>query len=126
VGVEKVRHRNVVLAAIMAAIEFFLSPQLGGSFHRRGCRLAEEPHEPPDVLCHGCQEELLAHELQSAQAQATQSDLILEFREQGPPSFFPAVPWRTLVYSPTPVRVDGRIRPCGWQESEMRRWCIGL
>jgi hypothetical protein len=47
---------------------------------------------------HGCQEELLLHELQSAQAQATQSDLILEFREQGlRPSSFPAVPMRTLV-----------------------------
>jgi hypothetical protein len=30
-----------------------------------------------------CQEELLPQELQSAQAQATQSDLILEFRKQG-------------------------------------------
>src|ERR1700737_806200 len=61
----------------------FLSPQLSGSFHSRCCRLAEEPHYPLDVLGHGCQEELLPHELQSAQAQATQSDLILEFREQG-------------------------------------------
>ena len=82
-GVEKVRDRNVLLAAIIAAIEFFRSPQLRGSFHSRCCRLAEEPHEPLDVLGHGCQEELLPHEPQSAQAQATQSDLILEFREQG-------------------------------------------
>jgi hypothetical protein len=44
VGVEKVRDRNVRLAAIIAAIEFFLSPQLSGSFHSRCCRLAEEPH----------------------------------------------------------------------------------
>ena len=44
VGVEKVRDRNVLLAAIIAAIEFFLSPLLSGSFHSRGCRLAEEPH----------------------------------------------------------------------------------
>src|ERR1700737_3946372 len=61
----------------------FLSPQLSGSFHSRCCRLAEEPHYPLDFLGHGCQEELLPHEPQSAQAQATQSDLILEFREQG-------------------------------------------
>jgi hypothetical protein len=33
-------------------------------------------------LSHRRLEELLPHELQSAQAQATQSDLILEFREQ--------------------------------------------
>ena len=82
-GVEKVRDRNALLAAIVAAVEFFLSAQLGGSFHSRSCRLAEEPHESLDVLSHGCQEELLPHELQSAQAQAAQPDLILEFREQG-------------------------------------------
>jgi hypothetical protein len=68
VGVEKVRDRNVLLAAIIAAIEFFLSPQLSGSFHGGYCRLAEEPHQPLDVLGHGRQQELLAHELQSAQA----------------------------------------------------------
>ena len=44
VGVEKVRDRNVRLAAVIAAIEFFLSPQLIASFHSRCCRLAEEPH----------------------------------------------------------------------------------
>ena len=44
VGVEKVRDRNVLLAAIIAAVEFFFSPQLSGSFHSRCCRLAEEPH----------------------------------------------------------------------------------
>src|ERR1039457_4872754 len=83
VAVEKVRDRNVLLAAIIAAIEFFVSPPLSGSFHSRGYRLAEDPHSPLDVLGHGRQEELLPHELQSAQAQATQSDLILQFREQG-------------------------------------------
>src|ERR1700738_648537 len=35
VGVEKVRDRNVLLAAIIAAIKFFHSPQLRGSFHSR-------------------------------------------------------------------------------------------
>jgi hypothetical protein len=44
VGAEKVGDRNVFLAAIIAAIEFFLSPQLTGSFHSTCCRLAEEPH----------------------------------------------------------------------------------
>jgi hypothetical protein len=44
--------------------------------------LAEEPHESLDVLSRRCREELLPHELQSAQAQAAQSDLILEFCEQ--------------------------------------------
>jgi len=33
-----------LFAAIIAAIEFFLSAQISGSFHSRCCRLAEEPH----------------------------------------------------------------------------------
>ena len=45
--------------------------------------MAEEPHESLDVLGYRCQEELLPHELQSPQAQATQPDLILQFCEQG-------------------------------------------
>jgi hypothetical protein len=83
VGVEKVRDWNVFLAGIIAAVEFFLSPRLSGSFHGRCSRLAKEPHESFDVLGRRGQEELLPHELQSSQAQAAQSDLILEFREQG-------------------------------------------
>src|ERR1700683_3879472 len=68
---------------MIAAVEFFLSPQLSGSLRSRGCRLAEEPYESLDVLSRRCQEELLPHELQPAQAQATQSDLVFQFREQG-------------------------------------------
>jgi hypothetical protein len=45
--------------------------------------LAEEPHPSLDVLGRRRQKELLPHKLQSPQTQATQSDLILEFREQG-------------------------------------------
>jgi len=45
-------------------------------------RLAEEADQSFDVLGGRCQEELLANELHSTQAQATQSDLILEFSEQ--------------------------------------------
>jgi hypothetical protein len=45
--------------------------------------LAEEPHQSLDVLRSRGQEELLPHELQSPQAQATQTNLMLEFREQG-------------------------------------------
>jgi hypothetical protein len=41
--------------------------------------LAEEAHQSSDVLGGRRQEELLTNELHSAQAQATQSDLILEF-----------------------------------------------
>jgi hypothetical protein len=44
--------------------------------------LAEEPYQSLDVLSYCGQEELLPHELQPAQAQATQPDLILQFREQ--------------------------------------------
>jgi len=83
VAVEKVRDRNIFLAAIKAAVEFFLPPQLSGSFQGRCCQLPEEPHESLDVLGHRCQEELLPHEPQSPQAQAMQSDLVLQFREQG-------------------------------------------
>ena len=46
------------------------------------CGSTEEADQSLDVLCSGCQEELLSHELQSPQAQATQSDLILQFRKQ--------------------------------------------
>ena len=53
-------------AAIIAAIEFFLSPQLRGGFHSGCSRLAEEAHQSFDVLRRRCQEELLAHKLHSA------------------------------------------------------------
>jgi hypothetical protein len=45
--------------------------------------LTEEAHQSLDVLSYRCQEELLAHESKSPQAQAPQSYLILQFREQG-------------------------------------------
>jgi hypothetical protein len=82
VGVEKVRDRNVFWATIIAVIEFLSLFQLRGSFDRGCCRLAEEAHQSLDVLSRCSKPELLPHELQSAQAQATQPDLILEFREQ--------------------------------------------
>jgi len=42
---------------------FFFSPQLSGSLHRGGCRLAEESHQSLEVLgCRG-EEELLTNEL---------------------------------------------------------------
>lgn len=82
VGVEKLRDRNVFWAAIIGEVDLFLSPQLSGGVYSRWCRLAEEPHQALNILGHGCQEELLSHELQSPQAQAAQPDLILQFREQ--------------------------------------------
>ena len=42
-----------------------------------------EPHQSLDVLRRRCQKELLPNELQSPQAQATQPNLVLEFRKQG-------------------------------------------
>jgi hypothetical protein len=81
VGVEKVRDRNVFWATIIAVIEFSLF-YLRGSFDSGCCRLAEEAHQSLDVLSRCSKPELLPHELQSAQAQATEPDLILEFREQ--------------------------------------------
>ena len=44
--------------------------------------LAEEADQSLDVLRSRCQEELLANKLQSSQAQATEPNLILEFRKQ--------------------------------------------
>ena len=55
---------------------------LSGGWQNRCC-LTEKAHQALDVLGHRGQEELLPHELQSPQAQATQPDLMLEFREQG-------------------------------------------
>ena len=49
-GVEKVPDWNDLLAAIIVAAEFFPSLQLSGSFHCGGCRLAEEAHQPLEVL----------------------------------------------------------------------------
>jgi hypothetical protein len=63
VAVEKVRDRNGFLAAMIATIKFFLSPQLSGSFHSRCCRLVEEPHQSLEVLGRRCEEELLTNEL---------------------------------------------------------------
>jgi hypothetical protein len=65
----------------LLALSYF--PQLRGGRQDRGCRLAEESHQSLDVLRRRCQEELLPHEFQSPQAQATESDLVLEFRKQG-------------------------------------------
>jgi len=62
---------------------FVVSVRLSGGGQQRCCRLTEEAHQPFYVLRYRCQEELLAYELQSAQTQAPQSDLILQFGEQG-------------------------------------------
>jgi hypothetical protein len=63
--------------------EFFFG---GLQLSRRGqvglWRLAEEPDQSFDVVGGRCEEEFLANEHQSKQAQATQSDLILQFCEQ--------------------------------------------
>ena len=82
-AVEKVRDRNVFPAAMIAAAEFFFSPQLRGGFHSGCCRLTEEADQSLDVLRRCCQEKPLSHELQSSQVQAMWPNLILEFREQG-------------------------------------------
>ena len=62
---------------------FLVSVRLRGSRQNRCCRLTEEAHQSLDVLSYRCEEELLAHEPESPQTQAPQSDLILQFREQG-------------------------------------------
>ena len=62
---------------------FLVSVRLNGGRQNRCCRLTEEAHQSLDVLRRCCQEELLAYELESPQTQAPQSDLILQFCEQG-------------------------------------------
>ena len=57
--------------------------RLSAGWLNRRYRLVEEAYQALDVLCRCGQEELLAHEPQSPQTQAPQSDLILQFREQG-------------------------------------------
>ena len=54
-----------------------ISVRLSGSRQDRCCRLTEEAHQSFDVLSYRCQEELLAHEPESPQTQAPQSDQIL-------------------------------------------------
>jgi len=83
VGVEKVRQQKRCFAWESVGRVLLFSVRLRGSWQNRRCWLAEEPYESLDVLSRRCQEELLAYELQSAQTQSAQSDLILEFREQG-------------------------------------------
>jgi hypothetical protein len=83
VGVEKVRQQKRCFAWECVGRVLLFSVWLRGSWQNRRGWVAEKAHESLDVLSRRCQEELLPHKLQSAQAQATQSDLILEFREQG-------------------------------------------
>ena len=81
-GVENVGQPTTFTAASVSLPSFF-PVQLSVRWKNARHRLAEEPHESLDVLGYGGQEELLADEPQSPQAQATQSNLILEFRKQG-------------------------------------------
>src|SRR5580692_8551171 len=62
---------------------FLVSVRLSGGRQNRYCRVTQEADQSLDVLSYRCQEELLAHEPESPQTQAPQSDLILQFREQG-------------------------------------------
>src|ERR1700732_3657852 len=66
-----------------AVAGFLVFVRLSGGRQNRCYRLTEEAHQSLDVLSSCSQEELLAHEPESPQTQAPQSDLILQFREQG-------------------------------------------
>src|SRR5947209_9589024 len=83
VGVEKVPQQNAFSICEHAVAGFLVSVRLSGGRQNRCCRLTEEAHQSLDVLSYRCQEELLAHEPESPQTQAPQSDLILQFGEQG-------------------------------------------
>jgi hypothetical protein len=69
------------LRACVAGFLIFVRLSCGGQ--NRCCRPTEKAHQSLDVLSYRCEEELLAHEPESPQTQAPQSDLILQFREQG-------------------------------------------
>jgi len=71
------------LCVLPSAASFAREVQLSGGGQDGAWALSEEPHQSLDVLGSRRQEELFSHELQSPQAQATQSNLILKFREQG-------------------------------------------
>jgi hypothetical protein len=79
---------EVSLYGICPRARFGAWPLLLSQNDKDGCRgvperaRSKQPKVPNTVLM-GFRNVLLPHELQSAQAQATQSDLILEFREQG-------------------------------------------
>src|SRR6478736_6597162 len=60
---------------------FFVSSRGSGSCDLWGC-LIKEANQPFEILCHGCQVELFAHEPHPTQSQTTQSDLVLQFRKQ--------------------------------------------
>src|SRR5947209_8841319 len=83
VGVEKVPQQNAFSICEHAVAGFLVSVRLSGGRQNRCCRLTEKAHQSLDVLSDRCQEELLAHEPESPQSQAPQSDLILQFGEQG-------------------------------------------
>src|ERR1035441_3548647 len=83
VSVEKVRQTEHSSGCEYVPAEFSSLSSLSGGGKNRGYWSAEEAHESLDVLGHRGEEELLPHELQSPQPQATQSDLMLQFREQG-------------------------------------------
>jgi len=74
--------------------------------------LAEEAHQSLDVLGNRSEEELLPHELQSAQAQAAQTDLILESANKA----------STFFLCRTKLRVIGRDGPA--TASKQFRWGI--
>ena len=65
---------------VAASLSFTLL--LGSDCWSRCHRRTEVAHESLEVLRRRCQEKLLPDKFQSTQAQTTQSDLILQFREQ--------------------------------------------
>src|ERR1700730_12143826 len=81
VAVEKLNARTDLVRAGEVLLSFFSSCISGASLWCR--RSASEANQSLEVLCRRCQEELLPNELESAQAQAAQPDVILQFREQG-------------------------------------------
>jgi hypothetical protein len=78
VGVEKVRQQKVISAASMPCRFFSLSVRLSGAGQNRLVGWVRTRTSRLRFLGHGDQEELLPHELQPAQAQAVQANLILE------------------------------------------------
>ena len=87
---------------------------LSSSRYRGSGRPAQESYQSFDVLGGGRQEELLSDEVQPAQAQATRTDVTLEFGEQ----CFDLLPLSLPLASKTPARsseitMRRRILACG-------------
>ena len=125
-GVEKVLEQNGLSVTSVCCRVFLFSAWLGGGWQNGCCGFAEEPHESFDVLGTAARKNCSRTNfiLRSA-SDAVRSDSSVP-RTKLLLSFCAVVRGRTRACWPTRGRVAGWVHPCGWQDSETLRWCIGL